>query len=192
MSTDLSEGWDDAAERFMAVRSAIGAGLVRSWAREHLPPGSTIVDVGCGSGMPIAEGLIDDSFAVSGIDASPTLTAAFHARFPDAPVATEAAQDSRFFDRYFDAVISIGLLFLLSEDQQRAVIARVAQALNPGGRFLFSAPLQVCEWPDSLTGRRSVSLGRNTYARLLDINGLRLMGCLCDEGENNYYDAVKA
>lgn len=191
MASDRSEGWDEIAERFMAARSDVGAALVRSWARDRLPPSSAIVDVGCGSGVPIARALIEGGFTVAGIDASPRLIAAFARRFPDAQHACEAAQDSRFFDRSFDAAVAIGLLFLLSVEDQRAVIAGVAKALRPGGHFLFSAPREVCEWPDTLTGRRSLSLGEAGYARLLEESGLRLVGRYADEGANNYFEALK-
>lgn len=191
MAIDRSEGWDAVAERFMAARSDIGATLVRGWARDTLPPSSAIVDIGCGSGVPIAQVLIEDGFTVAGIDASPTLIAAFARRFPDTQHACEAAQDSRFFDRSFDAAVAIGLLFLLSAGDQRAVIDRVANALRPGGRLLFSAPREACEWQDTLTGRRSLSLGEAGYARLLEESGLRLTGRYTDEGANNYFEALK-
>lgn len=191
MPTDPSEGWDALAERFMRMRSGVGASLVRDWAIAQLPPGSAIVDVGCGSGVPIAEALIGAGFAVSGIDASPRLVAAFHARFPDAPVVCEAAQISAFFDRTFDAAVCVGLIFLLSEADQAALIGRVAQALKPGGRFLFTAPLQACEWSDNLTGRLSRALGQAAYTALLDTCGLSLVASHRDEGGNHYYEAIK-
>jgi SAM-dependent methyltransferase len=191
MPDDPSEGWDALAQRFMQMRSGVGADLVRNWAIAHFPAGSAIVDVGCGSGVPIAEALIGAGFAVSGIDASPRLAAAFRARFPDAPVACEAAQVSAFFDRTFDAAVCVGLIFLLSEADQAALIGRVAQALKPGGRFLFTAPLQACEWPDNLTGRLSRALGQAAYAALLDAHGLSLVASHSDEGGNHYYEAIK-
>jgi len=188
---DRSEGWDGVAEQFMAARSDIGATLVRSWARDNLPPSSSVVDVGCGSGVPIAQALIEDGFTVFGIDASPLLIAAFRRRFPDVQSACEAAQDSVFFHDTFDAAVSVGLLFLLSADDQRKVFHRVANALRPGGYFLFSAPRETCEWQDVLTGRRSRSLGEQEYERLLEASGLCLVKCHVDEGENNYYHATK-
>lgn len=191
MPDDPSEGWDALAQRFMQMRSGVGAGLVRNWAIAQLSAGSAIVDVGCGSGVPIAEALMEAGFAVSGIDASPRLVAAFHARFPDAPVACEAAQLSAFFDRTFDAAVCVGLIFLLSEADQAALIGRVAQALKPGGRFLFTAPLQVCEWRDNLTGRLSRALGQAAYTALLEACGLSLVASHHDEGGNHYYEAIK-
>lgn len=93
MTLDPSAGWEAVAERFMALRSSAGAALVRSWARAHLPAGAAI-DLGCGSGVPIARGLADDGFPIWGIDASPTLLAAFRRHLPGRPAACEAAQDS--------------------------------------------------------------------------------------------------
>jgi len=194
MPMDHSEGWEDVAEHFMAARSDTGAHLVLSWARENLPRSrsGSVIDIGCGSGVPIAHTLIDAGVDVFGIDASPTLIAAFRRQFPKAQSACEAAQDSPFFHRTFDAAVAIGLLFLLTEDDQQKVIRRVANVLKPGGRFLFTAPREKCEWDDTLTGRRSKSLGAEAYEQLLRESGLHLASSRIDEGGNNYYDAVKA
>lgn len=173
----------------MAVRSDVGADIVRRWAR-HLPPGGAVVDIGCGSGAPIAQALVNAGLTVAGIDPSPTLLAAFHARFPDAAAACEPAETSRFFGRRFDGAVAISLFFLLPEDTQLTLIHRVAAALNPAGRFLFTAPREACEWEDRLTGRRSVSLGMAGYEAALGGAGMRLVGSHRDAGGNHYFDAV--
>ncbi|WP_417449511.1 class I SAM-dependent methyltransferase [Kordiimonas sp.] len=191
MSADLSEGWEGVAEQFQSVRSNIGAGLVRAWTRDNLPRRGAVADIGCGSGVPISKVLHEEGFHIFGIDASPTLLDAFRCNFPDAPSACEAAQNSRFFNRQFDAAVAVGLMFLLAEEDQRKLIHRVATALRPGGRFLFSAPRARCEWDDQLTGRRSVSLGADSYERVLAAAGLSLLDGYADEGENHYYDAAK-
>ncbi|WP_262692246.1 class I SAM-dependent methyltransferase [Kordiimonas aestuarii] len=191
MTADLSDGWDDVAGQFLAFRSNIGAALVRAWAQHNLAQGGAVVDVGCGSGVPISKVLHEEGFHIFGIDASPTLLDAFRRNFPDAPSACEAAQNSRFFNRQFDAAVAVGLMFLLAEEDQRKLIRRVAKALRPGGRFLFSAPRARCEWDDLLTGRRSVSLGADSYERVLAAAGLSLLDGYTDEGENHYYDVAK-
>jgi len=193
MTTDRSEGWDAFADQYIGLRDQtdFGAAAVRSWARENLPKSSTIVDVGCGSGVPITQTLIEEGFTLFAIDASPNMLATFRRRFPDVPTACEAAQDSVFFDRTFDAAVSVGLLFLLSADDQRKALSGMANAVRQGGRLLFTAPWQVCEWDDLLTGRRSRSLGEQEYGRLLESSGLQIVDRFTDEGENNYYDAIK-
>lgn len=189
MSIDHSGGWDEVAEQFMAVRSDIGARLVRSWARDNLPPSSSIVDIGCGSGKPITQALIEDGLTVFGIDALPQMITAFHHHFPDMPYASEKAQDSVFFHQTFAGAVSIGLLFLLSAEDPQKVFLKVANTLKPGGNFLFSAPLKACEWEDTLTGRLSRSLGKQVYERYLKASGLHLIDCFVDEGKNNYFHA---
>jgi len=83
-------------------------------------------------------------------------------------------------------------MFLLPDEAQHRLIARVAGALAPGGRFLFSAPRQMCEWDDRLTGRPSRSLGQQAYRQALEAAGLILAHQRTDPGGNHYFDAVKA
>ncbi|MEA1676115.1 class I SAM-dependent methyltransferase [Nitrospirillum sp. BR 11163] len=188
MSIDHSNGWNAIAPEFIRVRSGVGADTVRRWAR-GLPPGGAVVDVGCGSGTPIAATLIADGFRVFGVDASPVLVAEFRRRLPSAEVVCEAAETSGLFGRTFDGAVAIGLLFLLPADGQRQVIDRVAGALERGGRFLFTAPRQACEWRDTLTRRPSLSLGEDAYQLALERAGMRLSGLHADEGGNTYFDA---
>jgi len=191
MTTDHSAGWEAVSDKFIAVRSEVGAALVLGWATDRLPRSAAILDVGCGSGVPIAQGLVDVGFSVWGVDASPSLISAYRLNLPDMPVVCEPAQDSSFFNRTFVGVISIGLIFLLGEGDQRKLLTNVANVLQPDGRFLFSAPREVCRWNDTLTGRASMSLGADAYAAHLTSVGLRLDDCRSDEGGNNYYEAVK-
>jgi SAM-dependent methyltransferase len=138
--------------------------------------------------VPISEALTNEGFVVYGIDASPTLASTFHRRFPRAHLACEAIEHSRFFDRTFDGVIAVGLMFLLPAEAQRATIHKVGRALNGGGRFLFTSPAQKCTWTDVLTGRESLSLGAEEYKAVLSDAGLTLIGEHEDEGANHYYD----
>jgi SAM-dependent methyltransferase len=188
----MSNGYEAVAERFMTVRDPrIGVATVREWSRA-LPRGASVLDLGCGHGVPISQALVDEGFAVAGIDASPTLVAAFRARFPAADVDCAAVEASALFRRAFDGAVAWGLLFLLSADAQRRVIRHVGQALAPGGRFLFTAPREAGTWRDALTGRQSVSLGADAYGRALGAEGLVLTGEYDDEGANHYYAAAKA
>lgn len=189
---DSSAGYDALAQEFMRRRDrAIGVSTVREWARQ-LSPGGAVLDLGCGSGAPISEALINDGFEVYGVDAAPAMVAAFHERFPQAQVACEPVEESDFFGRRFDGAVAWGLLFLLAPDTQVTLIHRVATALESGGRFLFTSPEQACSWTDVLTGRRSISLGASLYRTTLLAAGFIVEGEYDDEGGNHYYDSRKA
>jgi len=168
----------------------IGADTLRSWARV-LPEGATVLDLGCGAGIPVTQVLVSRGCRVHGVDASPTLVAAYSARFPSLPVACEPVETSGFFGRHFDAAVAVGLMFLLPEATQRDLIAKVAALLSSGGRLLFTAPSQACSWDDLLTGQASRSLGTDDYERTGAHAGLALDREFTDEGENLYFDFVK-
>jgi cyclopropane fatty-acyl-phospholipid synthase-like methyltransferase len=191
-SVDRSNGYEAVAAQLIRGRdqSAIGVATVRSWAT-LLPAGASILDLGCGHGVPISAALIKDGYIVYGVDASPSLAAEFQRRFPLAQVACEAAEDSSFFRRTFDGIVAIGLMFLLAAETQAKLIRRVASVLNEGGRFLFTAPTQCATWRDILTGRESVSLGTQEYERLLSEAGILVEDQYVDEGENHYYACVR-
>ena len=94
---DPSNGYEAVASEFVERReqSSIGVATVRTWARS-LPSGTSILDLGCGHGVPISMALMNDGFVIYGVDASPSLTAGFRRRLPHAHIACEAVEDSRF------------------------------------------------------------------------------------------------
>lgn len=181
--------WESIATEFARVRSDTGSKVARQWAT-RLPSGAVVLDLGCGSGFPIASTLAEQGCVVFGVDASPTLVSMCRQRLGSVRVACETVQDSAFFGRTFDGVIAVGLMFLLSEDDQRRLIEKIGRTLEPGGRFLFSAPRQPCKWNDVQTGQVSRSLGEVEYARLLASVHMRLVSTYADEGGNDYFDAV--
>jgi SAM-dependent methyltransferase len=191
----LANGYERIAAEFLAGRGSaasggIGVRHVRAWARS-LPSDATALDLGCGSGFPITKVLVDEGLTVYGVDASPTLVAAFRRHLPGVPVACESVEASTFFDRPFDAILSWGLWFLLPTATQLDLPRRIANALQPGGRLLFTAPPQAITWLDAMTGEESRSLGAETYRRSLSAAGLSVLRKFEDEGQNHYYDAVK-
>jgi SAM-dependent methyltransferase len=192
---DDSNGYEGIASGFIKSRgqavNGIGASTVRNWVRA-LPANAAVLDLGCGTGIPVSKVLMDAGMTVYGIDASPTMVRAFRHNFPHAQVACEAVENSSFFNRQFDAIVACGLLFLLPKEKQEIVVQKAASALDSGGRLLFTAPSQSVAWQDAMTGKPSLSLGAEKYMALLAPSGLALVEELEDEGQNHYYHAVKA
>jgi 2-polyprenyl-3-methyl-5-hydroxy-6-metoxy-1,4-benzoquinol methylase len=189
---DVANGYELAAEEFIARRSdsRIGISEVRDWAKA-LPRGASVLDLGCGHGVPISQVLIEEGCSVWGVDASPTLVSAFQVRFPAFEVECAPVEASQFFSKKFDGVVAWGLVFLLERATQALLFEKISNALAPTGRLLFTAPRQTCEWMDILTQRHSVSLGADAYRRILEDCGMALVDQLQDEGENHYYLAEK-
>lgn len=191
LKIDRSNGYEAVASVFTCARNRnIGVATVLDWS-DKLPRGGSILDVGCGNGVPITEALIGRGFDVYAIDASESLVSAFREHFPDVSVVCEPVETSKFFSRKFDGIVAIGLIFLLQADIQPVVLSRLAARLNPNGKLLFTAPREQFVWKDALTGLESRSLGAAEYKRILADAELAIEGDAVDEGENYYYVASR-
>ena len=189
---DPTHGYERIAPAFIDYRgrhpNGTGAETVGTWALAF-PAATAVLDLGCGTGLPVTKALVDAGLDVYGIDASPTMIAAFRQNFPAIPVVCESVVDSPFFDRTFDAILAWGLVFLLSEADQRTLIEQIGNALRPGGRLLFTAPWQAGEWEDLMTGETSRSLGETRYRELLTTAGFTEIKGFEAAG-NHYFEAV--
>jgi len=188
---DRSNGYEAIAEQFIAARNPeMGAAMVRAWV-DSLPAGASVLDLGCGHGEPIGRILCAAQCRIFAVDASERLLAEFRKRFPAASAEHAAVEESRLFARSFDGIVAWGLLFLLAAETQKLVLGKAAKALNPQGKLLFTAPREAAAWPDAMTGKESISLGREVYRRILVAEGLALEQERRDGGGNYYYFASK-
>jgi len=89
---DRSSGYETVSSEFLELRgrgrdrsAAIGVAQVRNWAKT-LPPGSSVLDLGCGPGFPITVVLVEEGLSVFGVDAAPSFVAAFQRNLPGTPI----------------------------------------------------------------------------------------------------------
>jgi SAM-dependent methyltransferase len=193
---DRSNGYEGVAAEFLCRRGSgrstgIGVSEVRRWA-QTLPKAAAVLDLGCGPGFPITKVLVAEGLDVFALDAAPTFVQAFRHNLPNTPVVCEAIQDSTFFGRTFGGVLAWGLMFLLSAEDQRRLIQKIAGILVPGGRLLFTSPAEPVTWKDAMTSSVSCSLGAEEYRRQLLAVGISVNNEFEDEGQNHYFDASKA
>jgi trans-aconitate methyltransferase len=104
------------------------AGEIVAWLDAR--PGERILDVGCGDGA-LTERLAASGATLVGVDASTTLLAAARARGLD---VRELDAHALPFDAEFDAVFSNAALHWMRRPDE--VLAGIARALRPGGRFV--------------------------------------------------------
>jgi cyclopropane fatty-acyl-phospholipid synthase-like methyltransferase len=105
---------------------------------KHLPVGSTVLDLGCGTGKPILQFLIQSGFHVTGVDASQKILEIAKKNFP----ATELIlADMRSLDlkKKFDAIIAWHSFFHLPASDQPKMFDTFEKHLNPGGFLLFTS-----------------------------------------------------
>ena len=137
-----------------------------------LPVGGSVLDLGCGSGEPVARHLIESGYRVTGVDSSPSLIALCRKRFPG---QQWVVADMRELDlgRRFDGILAWYSFFHLHFDDQRAMFPRFAAHAAPGAALMFtSGPRHgeaIGEWQGEPLYH--ASLAPEEYRELLGANG---------------------
>jgi trans-aconitate methyltransferase len=96
-------------------------------------PGEKVIDLGCGTGALTME-IAERGAHVLGIDGSPEMIAAARAKYPELSFAVGDALEFSVTEPY-NAVFSNAALHWMDRDPD-GVLARVHEALEPGGRFV--------------------------------------------------------
>ncbi len=192
MNADSISAYEDYADIFLEHRdgSPVGINIAKQWA-SSLNQGADVVEIACGGGLPVTKVLIESGLNVWAIDSSSTLVSKFKERFPQIPVECNSVLERDFFNRKYDAAISIGLIFLLDEDAQISMINRVSEILHAGGNLVNAIPLETGTWEDICTGHSCISLGQEAYENALAKSGFKILNHYEDSGKNNYYEAEK-
>lgn len=126
MTTDP---WTPLADDYAACRTGYSNELYDTIASFGLRRGSTILDVGCGTGLA-SEPFASNGFPVTGIDQSEAMLAKAKERLPSASFVQGAAEALPFPNERFDVVISAQAFHHV--DRPRA-LAETHRVLRPAG-----------------------------------------------------------
>lgn len=158
-----------------------------------LAPGASVLDVGCGSGLPVSRHLASQGFRVTGLDASARLLAFAHGAVPEATFLHGDLRTATF-ETSFDALIAWDVLFHVPRDDHRAVFARFSAWLRPGGRLLVSLGASAGAFTSEMFG---TSFFYNAHApayarRLLSRAGFRILHFEVDDPSSRGHVAILA
>lgn len=101
----------------------------------RVAPGSPVLDLGCGCGVPVARRLAQ-RYSVTGVDLSPVQVARARELVPDATFVCGDMTAMRFPDESFAAITCLFALIHVPLAEQPAVLSGVGRWLRPGGLFL--------------------------------------------------------
>lgn len=148
------------------------------WLAGRLPVGARVLDIGSGTGRPVAQRLVDAGFEVTGIDVSATMVDLARQQVPGARFEL---QDVRSFDApqgALDAVCAFFPLLQMPRADLDATLERIFGWLAPGGYFVM------CTVPGDLVDLEMVWLGQpirvtsytaEQYRRRLDTYGFEVL-----------------
>jgi SAM-dependent methyltransferase len=136
----VAAGYDTMAERYLEwsdLRPSPTRLRYLALALELIPPGSDVLELGCGAGIPMTAALARDS-AVTGVDISATQLEMARRNVPSAAFIKADMTALAFEPASFDAVVAFYSLTHVPRDEQVDLIERIRGWLRPGGVFIAS------------------------------------------------------
>ncbi|WP_345695340.1 class I SAM-dependent methyltransferase [Kitasatospora terrestris] len=133
----VRRGYDALSERY---ERAFGSGTKYGpWIEEllgRLPESAAVLDIGCGTGIPVARDLVAAGHRVTGVDISEVQIRRARELVPGAEFIRADVTALELPRAGFDAVVSLYALIHVPVEEQPALLERIARWLRPGGWFL--------------------------------------------------------
>lgn len=172
--TLFEQGWLD---RFLAL----------------VPRGGPVLDLGCGTGDPIAAYISGMGYRVTGLDRSEAMLTRARTRYPE---GDWRSGDMRRFDLpdRFDGILGWNSFFHLTGAEQRATLPRIARHLTPGGALMLTVGPEEGE----VAGRVGedpvyhASLSPAEYAAMLTGLGLSVVAFVPEDPDCNGHSVLLA
>ncbi len=143
---------------------------------KHLKPGADILDLGCGTGEPIAKFFIENGMKITGIDGSPKMIELCKQRFPQ---MDWQIGDMRKINlgKKFDAIIAWDSFFHLPSEDQRKMFSIFRQHISPDGTLVFTTGTENGEVYSTMDGHSfyHASLNLEEYRKLLVEHGFNIL-----------------
>lgn len=138
--------------------------------------GGEVLDLGCGTGEPIAKYFIDKGFNITGVDGSALMIGLCKKRFPH-QVWLVADMQNIHFDKQFDAILAWHSFFHLDHDAQRNMFKVFNKYLKSGGVLAFTSGIEHGECWSNNGGQElfHASLSSDEYEALLSKNSLKVV-----------------
>lgn len=102
---------------------------------KRIDAGTSVLDLGCGCGVPVARRLAH-RYAVTGVDLSSVQIGRARNLVPEATFVCEDMTKVTFSEESFGAITCLYALIHLPLSEQPAIIAKVRRWLRPGGVFI--------------------------------------------------------
>ena len=140
-AADIVDLYDRRADDWIADRGRTPTVADRVWLDRFtggLSPQDAVLDVGCGSGRPMAAALLEQGFRVTGIDGSARLVAHAARELPDGEFRQA---DMRTLDlgRVYSGILAWHSLFHLSPADQRQALPRLLEHAADRCVVMFSS-----------------------------------------------------
>lgn len=141
-----------------------------------------MLDLGCGSGQPVARYLIEAGLAVTGVDASAQMLALCRSRFPE-QTWIHADMRTLRLDRQYAGILAWNSYFHLKPDDQRRMFPVFQRHAAPGALLMFTSGTSLGEALGEFQGETlyHASLDPKEYTTQLHDHGFEVLDPIVED-----------
>lgn len=136
--TIVREGYDKVAGDYSATRDQFSNVKHLDKLSALLKPNSTILDIGCGAGLPIDQYFIDHGHKVIGIDISEKQIDLAKNNIPQGEFFVKDMSDLKAGEYSVDAVVSFYAIFHIPRKEHEDLFKKINSFLPEGGLLLVT------------------------------------------------------
>lgn len=146
----VESGYDRMAEAYLSTKNPEDPTtlLALEELADGLPPTATILDLGCGAGVPATRWLSERGYAVTGVDFSAKQLDLARRLVPGAAFIRADMTELDFPPGTFDAVVALHSIIHVPREEHPALLAQIHHWLKPGGILLATLTMTDFEGED--------------------------------------------
>jgi SAM-dependent methyltransferase len=165
----VQSGYNQIAEAYhqrRVARKDVNTAFLDSL-KNILPTQGKVLDIGCGSGVPISQYFAERGYEVTGIDLSEEMIAIARQAVPQGYFFAQDIQTATFAAKDFALIVSFFAIIHIPRDQHASLLKKMFDWLGDDGTLLITLG------------------GTNTPERIEDWHGTKMYWSFFDVAENN-------
>lgn len=154
---------------------------------------SSILDTGCGTGVPIAQYFIEKGYDLTGVDYAQSMVTLAEKRFPEQSWYVADMRELNLEEKY-DGLIGWHSFFHLTPAEQRAVLPVFSGHLTAGGVMMLTVGSEKGECHGYVDGETvyHASLSADEYEKILDELGFEITDFVFEDPECGFANIILA
>jgi cyclopropane fatty-acyl-phospholipid synthase-like methyltransferase len=144
MNEQVKDSYNKVADNYSKNRDLFKNDKYLEMLAKDLTPGSTILDLGCGAGIPVDKYFIDRGFKIIGLDISDRQIELARQNLPEGEFQVGDMSDLQPGAYQVDAVVSFYAIFHTPKEEHPIILDKINSFLPTNGRLLIS--MGASEW----------------------------------------------
>ena len=142
---------------------------------ELIPPGGSVLDVGCGAGRPVDAYLVEHGYAVHGLDLSQAMIELARTQVPAATYEVRDMLDLRVGEYRVDGIVAFYSIFHTPRKRHQDLLDVLASFLSPGGAMLIT--MGADDWEGVEDGFHGARMYWSHYGAERNVEMVENAGC---------------